>query len=201
MMALLAMPWSKASLRTVRREAAHASRAPMAAVIGIDDFAGRRDYGHGGIVVDLERCTVIDILPDRRMETVMAWLRDNEQVRTLCRAPGPGYGAAAGEAAPRARRVADRWHLFEKASAAFLAAVLSEMPPGCAKPSRLKNPWPGSNSKLMTLPRASVSSRVWGLPLWARSDLVLNTALAVCHRGSQLQGFSRATALRSPPAP
>ncbi|PYE43083.1 helix-turn-helix resolvase-like protein [Rhizobium sp. PP-F2F-G20b] len=39
-----------------------------------------------------------------------------------------GYVAAATEAALQARQVADRWHLFENASAAFLAAVRSEMP-------------------------------------------------------------------------
>ena len=39
-----------------------------------------------------------------------------------------GYGAVASEAAPQAQQVADRWHPFENASAAFLAAVRSEMP-------------------------------------------------------------------------
>ena len=58
----------------------------------------------------------------------MAWLKANPQVRIICRDRGPGYGAAAAEAAPQARQVADRWHLFENASAAFLAAVRSELP-------------------------------------------------------------------------
>ena len=55
-------------------------------------------------------------------------MRKNPQVRIICRDRGPGYGAAAAEAAPQARQVADRWHLFENASAAFLAAVRSELP-------------------------------------------------------------------------
>ena len=58
----------------------------------------------------------------------MAWLKDNSRVRIICRDRGPGYGAAASEAAPQARQVADRWHLFENASAAFLSAVRSELP-------------------------------------------------------------------------
>ena len=97
-------------------------------MIGIDDFAWRRGHSYGSIVVDLERRTVIDILPDRQRDTVMAWLRENRQVRIICRDRGPGYGAAAAEAAPQARQVADRWHLFENASAAFLSAVRSELP-------------------------------------------------------------------------
>jgi transposase len=129
MMARLAAPWSKDTLlRAVRRGAAAASQAPAATVVGIDDFAWRRGHSYGSILVDLERRTVIDILPDRQRDTVMAWLRENRQVRVICRDRGPGYGAAAAEAAPQARQVADRWHLFENASAAFLAAVRSELP-------------------------------------------------------------------------
>jgi transposase len=100
----------------------------VATVIGIDDFAWRRGHSYGSIVVDLERRTVIDLLPDRQRDRVTAWLKANRQVRIICRDRGPGYGSAAAEAAPQARQVADRWHLFENASAAFLAAVRSELP-------------------------------------------------------------------------
>lgn len=129
MMARLAAPWSKDTLlRAVRREAAAANPTPTATVIGIDDFAWRRGHSYGSIVVDLERHTVIDILPDRQRGTIVAWLKENRQVRVICRDRGSNYGAAAAEAAPQARQVADRWHLFENASAAFLAAVRSELP-------------------------------------------------------------------------
>jgi transposase len=97
-------------------------------VIGIDDFAWRRGHGYGSIIVDLERRRVIDLLADRQRDTIMAWLKENRQVRIICRDRGPGYGAAAAEAAPQALQVADRWHLFENASAAFLSAVRSELP-------------------------------------------------------------------------
>jgi transposase len=97
-------------------------------LVCIDDFAWRRGHSYGRIVVDLERRQVIDLLPDRQRDTVTAWLRQNPQVEIICGDRGPGYGVAASEAAPQARQVADRWHLFENASAAFLAAVRSEMP-------------------------------------------------------------------------
>ena len=104
------------------------NRRPPARVIGIDDFAWRRGHTYASIVVDLERRQVIDLLPDWQCETVMAWLRENPQVEIICRDRGPRYVAAATEAAPRARQVADRWHLFENASAACLPAVRSEIP-------------------------------------------------------------------------
>lgn len=129
MLARLAVPWSRDTmLRVLRRNDPSAVPAAPARVVGIDDFAWRRGHSYGSIVVDLERREVIDLLPDRQRDTVIAWLRQNPQVEIICRDRGPGYGAAASEAAPQARQVADRWHLFENASAAFLAAVRSEMP-------------------------------------------------------------------------
>ncbi|WP_079730977.1 MULTISPECIES: ISL3 family transposase [Novosphingobium] len=129
MMARLAVPWSRDTmLRVLRRGDPTAEPPPPARVIGIDDFAWRRGHDYGSIIVDLERRQVIDLLPDRQRETVIAWLQENQQVEVICRDRGAGYIAAATEAAPQARQVADRWHLFENASAAFLAAVRSEMP-------------------------------------------------------------------------
>jgi transposase len=129
MMARLSTPWSRDTmLRVLRRGDPAAVSPPPARVVGIDDFAWRRGHSYGSIVVDLERREVIDLLPDRQRDTVIAWLHQNPQVEIICRDRGPGYGAAASEAAPQAQQVADRWHLFENTSAAFLAAVRSEMP-------------------------------------------------------------------------
>lgn len=129
MMARLAVPWSRDTmLRVLRHGDPMAGPPPPARVIGIDDFAWRRGHTYGTIIVDLERRQVIDLLPDRQRETVVAWLQENPQVAIICRDRGAGYVAAATEAAPQARQVADRWHLFENASAAFLAAVRTEMP-------------------------------------------------------------------------
>lgn len=58
----------------------------------------------------------------------MAWLKQNGQVWIICRDCRPGYGAAAAQAAPQAHQVADRQHLFENGSAAFLVAVRYGMP-------------------------------------------------------------------------
>ena len=131
MMARLAAPCSKDTLlrtvrRTARRLSANTSGDPR--VIGIDDFAWRRGHRYGSIVVDLERRAVIDILLDRERKTVANWFRANRQIEVICRDRGASYGAAANAAAPQAIQVADRWHLFENASAAFLQAVRAELP-------------------------------------------------------------------------
>jgi len=51
-------------LRALRRGDPMAEPPPPAQVIGIDDFAWRRGHSYGSIGVDLERCQVIDLLPD-----------------------------------------------------------------------------------------------------------------------------------------
>jgi transposase len=94
----------------------------------MDDFSWRRGHRYGCIVVDLECRHFIDLLSHRQRATVTAWLRQNPQMKIICRDRGPGYGAAASEAAAQAQQVADRWHLFENVSAVFLAAVRTEMP-------------------------------------------------------------------------
>ena len=186
MMARLAAPWSKDTLlRAVRREAATAGAAPAATVIGIDDFAWRRGHSYGSIVVDLERRTVIDILPDRQRGTVMAWLRENRQVRIICRDRGPGYGAAAAEAAPQARQVADRWHLFENASAAFLAAVRSELP-RLRKALSPETPVdPETWSKAERIQREAAATR----------EAVNSQVLALAAQGVPLKAIARTTGL------
>src|SRR5229473_1258707 len=122
----LMLPVSKDTLlRVVRRHAAGAN-SPLC-VVGIDDWAWRRGQRYGSIICDLERRRVVDLLPDREPATVEAWLLRHPEIRVISRDRGSGYGQAATRAAPQAIQVADRWHLMENASAAFLEAVRRSM--------------------------------------------------------------------------
>src|SRR6185437_3899310 len=58
-----------------------------------------------------------------------AWLSRHPEITVISRDRGGGYGQAAARAAPQAVQVADRWHLMENASAAFLEAVRRSMRP------------------------------------------------------------------------
>jgi transposase len=112
-------------LRVVRRRAR--SDAGQPSVIGIDDWAFRRNHRYGTIVCDLERRRVVALLPDREITTIEAWLAAHPEIEIVSRDRGGGYGEAVAKALPRAIHVADRWHLFENASAAFLDAVRKSM--------------------------------------------------------------------------
>ncbi len=112
-------------LRVVRRRSYRPTEPPR--VVGIDDWAFRRNHRYGSIVCDLERRQVLALLPDREVATVERWLAGHPQIEIVSRDRGGGYGEAAGRALPDAVQVADRWHLMENASAAFLDAVRKSM--------------------------------------------------------------------------
>lgn len=124
----LLMPVSKDTLlRVVRARAPEAK--PASRVIGIDDWAWKRGHRYGSVVCDLERREIVDLLPDREAATVEAWLKDHPDIEIVSRDRGGGYGQAVARAAPEATQVADRWHLMENASRAFLDAVQRSMTP------------------------------------------------------------------------
>jgi len=79
--------------------------------LGIDDFAFRRGYRFGTILVDLESHRPIDLLPDRQAETAAAWMRDNPEIQVVSRDRSSTYASAASQAVPHAIQVADRFHL------------------------------------------------------------------------------------------
>ena len=112
-------------LRVVRRHGSPRFVPPT--VVGIDDWAWRRNQRYGTIVCDLERRRTIALLPDREPATAQGWFSDQPQIEVVARDRGGGYALAAAKALPRATQVADRWHLMENASRAFLDAVRKSM--------------------------------------------------------------------------
>ncbi|WP_424140776.1 ISL3 family transposase [Roseomonas chloroacetimidivorans] len=114
-------------LRAVRRRTVPATGP--SAVIGIDEWAWRRRQRYGTLICDLERRRVLDLLPDREPTTVRAWLASHPDITIVARDRAGGFAGAADAAAPSAIQVADRWHLMENASAAFLGAVRSVLGP------------------------------------------------------------------------
>lgn len=112
-------------IRLLRRRAAPTPATVR--VVGIDDFAWQRGQRYGTILCDLEKRRVIDLLPDREGATVAAWLKQRPDIEVVCRDRGVGFKEGATVGAPQALQVADRWHLLENATAAFLDVVRRHM--------------------------------------------------------------------------
>lgn len=112
-------------LRVVRRRGSPRIVPPT--VISVDDWAWRRNHRYGTLICDLERRRTIALLPDREPATTQAWLEQQPQIRIVACDRASGYTPAVSKALPAATQVADRRHLMENASRAFLDAVRKSM--------------------------------------------------------------------------
>lgn len=112
-------------LRAMRRHDCPVFPPPSA--IGIDDWAWRRNQRYGTLICDLDRHRTIAHLPNREPATTEEWLLDQPQIAIVARDRSGAYAQAISQALPHAIQVADRWHLMENASHAFLDAVRKSM--------------------------------------------------------------------------
>jgi transposase len=116
----LAMPTSADTLlRRIKQTMADAEPATAARVIGVDDWAIRKGQTYGTIVIDLERGKVLELLPGRDGVELKTWLGQHPKVEIVSRDRWACFADAATEAIPKARQVADRWHLLKNAREAL----------------------------------------------------------------------------------
>ena len=120
--ARLAMPVSADTvLRSVHR--AVAPLPPTPRVLAVDDWAWRRGQNYGTILVDLERNAVVDLLPDREVATLSAWLQRHGGIQVVARDRAGAYADAVRQGAPDAQQTADRWHLLRNLGEALQGGV------------------------------------------------------------------------------
>ena len=100
----LMLPVSKDTLLRVVRRRSRPPSDPLR-VIGIDDWAWRRNHRYASIVCNLERRRIVTLLPDREPATAQAWLAAHPTIAIVARDRGGGYGEAAAKALPHAIQV------------------------------------------------------------------------------------------------
>ncbi|MDX2916393.1 ISL3 family transposase, partial [Streptomyces griseiscabiei] len=144
----LQLPTGRTYLLGLLTAPAVPERSPR--VLGVDEFAFRKGWRYGTVLVDIEAAQVVDVLPDRDAVTFAAWLREHPGAEIICRDRASAYSKAVRDAAPGAQEVADRWHLLHNLSSAVEKTCHQHRP--ClrkqaeadqdAKPRRIINPLP-----------------------------------------------------------
>ena len=80
----------------------------------MDEWAWRKGYGrYGTILVDLKKRVVVDLLPDESAASFEQWLKQHPGVKIISRDRDGVYAEGASSGAPRAKQVADRFHLVQ----------------------------------------------------------------------------------------
>src|SRR5438128_1459366 len=82
-------------------------------ILGVDDWAWKKGQTYGTILVDLEKRCPIELLPDRKEETLTAWLLTHPEIEVISRDRGGEYAAAGRKGAPQAQQIADTFHLLQ----------------------------------------------------------------------------------------
>src|SRR5947209_11742072 len=82
-------------------------------ILGVDDWSWKKGQTYGTILVDLELRKPIELLADRKEETLTAWLLTHPEIDVISRDRGGEYAAAARKGAPQAQQIADKFHLVK----------------------------------------------------------------------------------------
>lgn len=108
----------------------------IASVVSVDDFALLHRHRYATVIVDPVSHERLDVLPDRKADTLARWLTDHPGVDTVVQDGSTTYAEAIRRARPRATQVSDRWHLWhglarvvEKAVAAHSRCWAASGPP------------------------------------------------------------------------
>jgi transposase len=99
-------------------------------VLGVDDFAFKKGSTYGTILVNLERHEVVDLLPERSQESLVAWFRSHPaaEVEVATRDRSNIYREGLAKGAPYVTHVADRWHLLHNLTLTLEEYLLQKRP-------------------------------------------------------------------------
>ena len=85
----------------------------------VDDFALRKRFSYGTVMVDLGSHRIIDLIPSRETADVRKWLATFPHIQVVSRDGASTYSSATTNAHPDAIQISDRFHLIKGLSEAI----------------------------------------------------------------------------------
>ena len=82
----------------------------------VDDFAFRKRYTYGTVMVDIDTHRIIDIIDSRETKQVEDWLKTYPNLKVVSRDGAQTYASAISNAHPNAVQISDRFHLIKNLS-------------------------------------------------------------------------------------
>lgn len=91
----------------------------------VDDFAIRKRYTYGTVMVDIKTHRIIDMIPSREVSDVIAWLNEYPNLEVVSRDGSVSYASAIGESSQAIIQISDRFHLIKGLSEACKKQITS----------------------------------------------------------------------------
>ena len=94
----------------------------------MDDFATRKRYTYGTVMVNAETGRIVDMLESRESADVTKWLLTFPNIEIVSRDGSTTYASAIANAHPGAMQVSDRFHIFKGLTDALRQYISSMLP-------------------------------------------------------------------------
>ena len=106
--------------------------------ICVDDFALRKRFSYGTVMVDLDTHRIIDLIPSRDVADIMKWLAEYPNIEVVSRDGAQIYASAAEGVFPGVMQVSDRFHIIKGLSEAVDKYIIRTYPSRIEIPSVLE---------------------------------------------------------------
>ncbi|MBR3508788.1 MAG: transposase [Lachnospiraceae bacterium] len=101
----------------------------------MDDFAIRKRFSYGTVMVDLENHWIIDMIPSRDVADVERWLKEFPNVEVVSRDGAQIYASAVNGAHPQASQVSDGFHVINGLAKALEKYIIRTYPAKIERPT------------------------------------------------------------------